>query len=88
MITYFCLMEAIEPREEEMEPISYEVENDLLIEYAFSLLASVIDKNKKRLDTYIDRVSQNEPSNKKSEKKKKEIPTLPPSSIGGHTRSA
>lgn len=35
----FCLMEAVEPREEEMEQMSYEVNYDLMIGYANNLLA-------------------------------------------------
>lgn len=42
--TDFCLMKAIEPREEDMEDMSYEVNHDLLVGYANTLLASPIDK--------------------------------------------
>lgn len=47
----FYLMEAIDPREDEMEDMSYEVNYDLLIGYANNLLASPVDKRKTRLDT-------------------------------------
>lgn len=50
--TDFCLMEAIEPREDEMDEMSYEFNYDLLIGYANNLLASPKDKKKKRLGTY------------------------------------
>lgn len=44
-------MEAIEPKEEEMEEMSYEVNYDLLIGYANNHLASSKDKKKKILGT-------------------------------------
>lgn len=48
--TNFCLMQAIEPREEEMEDMSYEVNHDLLVGYVNTLLTSSIDKKKAKLD--------------------------------------
>lgn len=48
--TDFCLMQAIEPREEEMEDMSYEVNLDLLVAYANTLLAQPKDKKKAKLD--------------------------------------
>lgn len=66
-------MEAVDPREDEMEDISYEVGNDLLIGYATSLLASPIDKNKKILGTYQEIIGQVDPSDKKAEKNKKVV---------------
>lgn len=47
--TDFFLMQAIEPREEEMEDMSYEVNHDLLVNYANTLLASPKDKKKAKL---------------------------------------
>lgn len=57
MTTDFCLMEVVEPREEEMEKMSYEVNYDLLIGYANNLLSSPKDKKKKRLGTYQERIA-------------------------------
>lgn len=73
----FCLMEVIEPREDEMEDMSYEVNYDLLIGYSNNLLASPVHKKKKRLDTIEeqaakDGTSSSQPSNVKGKKKKVE----------------
>lgn len=57
---HLCLMEAIEPREDKMEDMSYEVNYDLLIGYANSLLASPVDKKKTRLDTVEDQTTKDE----------------------------
>lgn len=69
--TDFCLMEAVEPKEEEIEEMIYEVNYDLLIGYANNLLASPKDK-KKRLGTYQERIAPAQPSSAKEKKKKVE----------------
>ncbi|XP_059067706.1 uncharacterized protein LOC131858474 [Cryptomeria japonica] len=68
--TNFYLMEAAEPREEEMEQISYEVSYDLLISYANNLLASPKDTKKKRLGIYQEIIAQAQPNDVKEKKKK------------------
>lgn len=49
-------MEAVEPREDEVEPMGYEVVNDILIGYASTILASPLDPKKKRTGTYSERI--------------------------------
>lgn len=66
--TNFCLMEAVEPREEEMEEMSY----DLLNCYSSNLLESPKDKKKKKLGTYQERIAPAQPSSAKEKKKKVE----------------
>lgn len=70
--TDLCLMEAIEPREDEMEDMSYEVNDDLLICYANNLLASPLDKKKKILDTIEELTAKAKTSSGKGKKKKAE----------------
>lgn len=70
--TNFCLMEVVEPRQEEMEEMSYEVNYDLLIGYANKLLASLVDKKKRRLRTYQEQIAPAQPSTAKEKKKKVE----------------
>lgn len=87
--TDFCLMEAIEPREDEMEDMSYEVNYNLLIGYANSLLASPVDKNRKILDTVEEKTTKAEtnnaqPSNVKGKKKVEKAPST--SSVPSNTR--
>lgn len=69
--TNYCLMEVVEPRGEEMEPMSCEVENDLLIEYATSLPASSVDKKKKRLGTYKEECHRQNPMTRKQIRRRK-----------------
>lgn len=71
----FFLMEAIKPREEEMEEMSYEVSYKLLISYDNNLLASPKDTKKKRLGTYQERIAPAQPSSAKEKKKKVDQPS-------------
>lgn len=73
--TDFYPMEAIEPREEEMKYMRNEVNYDLLIGYANNLLASPVDKKKKRLDTIEEQTAKaktnSSPTSSGNGKKKK-----------------
>lgn len=61
-----CIMEVVEPRQEEVEPMGYEVMYDMLDGYASTLLTSPLDPKAKRTDTYFERVTLvEEPSIKK-----------------------
>lgn len=74
-------MEVIEPREEEMKEMSYEVSYDLLISYANNLLASPKDTKKKRLGTYQERIAPTQPSSVREKNKKFYQPTSVTTSI-------
>lgn len=52
-----CIMEAVKPRKEEVEPMGYEVMYDMLDGYASTLLASPLYPKKKRTETYLERVT-------------------------------
>lgn len=52
-----CIMEVVEPREEKVEPMGYEVVNDMIIGYASTLLASPLDPKEKRIGTYSERIN-------------------------------
>lgn len=74
-----CIMEVVEPRQEEVEPMGYEVMYDMLEGYASTLIASPLDPKAKRIRTYLERVTPvEEPSAKKgkepSVKKPKAVP--------------
>lgn len=61
-----CLMEVVEPRMEEVEPMGYEVMFDMLEGYASTLIASPLDPKAKRTGTYLERIALvEEPSVKK-----------------------
>lgn len=66
-----CIMEAVEPRQEEVEPMGYEVMYDMLDGYASTLIASPLDSKEKRTDTYLERIALVEES---PEKKGKVVP--------------
>lgn len=81
VITDFCLMEVIEPREEEIEDMSYEVNYDLLIGYANNLLASFVDKNKAKLSSVKEQIAQVETTivpTTSGKGKKKKVEDAPP----------
>ncbi|XP_059076430.1 uncharacterized protein LOC131875776 [Cryptomeria japonica] len=63
-------MEAVEPREEEMKQMNYEVSYNLLIDYANNLLESPNYTKKKRLGTYQEIIAQAQPNHEKEKKKK------------------
>ncbi|XP_059068922.1 uncharacterized protein LOC131859327 [Cryptomeria japonica] len=65
-------IKVVEPGEEEMEEMSYEVSYDLLIGYANNLLASPKDTKNKRLGTYQERIAPAQPSSVKENKKKED----------------
>lgn len=83
----FCLMEAIEPRQDEMEDMSYEFNYDLLIGYANKLLASPLDKKKNILNIVEEKTAEAEtnsapPSSGKGKKNKAEkVPLVSKSTI-------
>lgn len=61
-----CIMEVVEPRQEEVEPMGYEVMYDMLEGYASTLIVSPLDPKAKRTRTYLERVTLvEEPSAKK-----------------------
>lgn len=66
-----CIMEGVEPRQEEVEPMGYEVMNDMLDGYASTLIASPLDPKEKRTNTYLERVT---PVQEPSVKKGKTVP--------------
>lgn len=65
-------MQAVEPREDEVEPMGYEVVNDILTGYASTLLASPLDPKKKRTSTYSKRIKSIEVL---KQKKRKAVPS-------------
>lgn len=67
------IMKAVEPREEEVEPMGYEVVNDILIGYASTLLDSPLDPKKKRTSTYLERIK---PTEVPKQKKRKVLPSV------------
>lgn len=67
-----CIMEAVEPRQEEVEPMGYEVMYYMLDGYASTLIASPLDPKAKRTGTYLERVALVE---ELPEKKGKVVPS-------------
>lgn len=74
------MMEAIEPREDEIEDMNYEVNYDLLIGYCNNLLASLVDKKQKRLNIVEEKIIKAETSSApliSGKGKKKKVEQVP-----------
>lgn len=68
-----CIMEAVEPRQEEVELMGYEVMYDMLDGNTSTLPTSPLDPKEKRTDTYLERVT---PVEEPSVKKGKAVPSV------------